>query len=87
MYLTDFPELANLPGDQASSVEFISAPTQSKMVCLKWIPISETIQRVTESRDIHLYLHDPNNWMDIMAVWHLLVEHPFAAGFRQTCKA
>ena len=25
--------------------------------------------------------------MDIMLVRHLLVEHPFAAGFDQTCKA
>ena len=25
--------------------------------------------------------------MDIMLVHHLLVEHPFASGFGQTCKA
>jgi hypothetical protein len=25
--------------------------------------------------------------MDIMLVCHVLVEHPFAAGFSQTCKA
>ena len=61
MSLTDSPELAHLPEDQASSAESFSAPTQSKMVCLKWIPISETIHRGTESRDIHLFLHDSDN--------------------------
>ena len=44
MSLTDSPELAHLPEDQASSAESLSAPSQSKMVCLKWIPISENVQ-------------------------------------------
>ena len=87
MLLTDSPELAHLPEDQASSAESLSAPSQSKMVCLKWIPISETVQMNASSRVIHLFLHDPNNWMDIMLVQQLLVEHPFAARFGQTCKA
>ena len=87
MLLTDSPELAHLPEDQASSAEPLSAPSQSKMACLKWIPISETMHRGTGSRDIHLFLHDPDSWMDIMLVQNLLVEHPFAAGFGQTCKA
>ena len=87
MLLTDSPELAHLPEDQPSSAESLSTPSQSKMVCLKWIPISETIHRGAGSRDIHPFLHDSINWMDIMLMWHLLVEHPFAAGFGQTCKA
>jgi hypothetical protein len=87
MSLTDSPELTHLPEDQAPSAESLSAPSQSKMVCLKWIPISETVQRGTGSKVIHLFLHDRNNWMDNMLVHHLLVEHPFAAGFGQTCKA
>ena len=53
----------------------------------QWIPISETVQRGTGSNDIHLFLHNHNNSMDIMLVCHLLVEHPFAAGFGQNCKA
>ena len=85
--LTESPELTHLPEDQAPSAEFLSAPSQSKMVCLKWIPISETVLRGTGSRVIHLFLHDKKNWMDVMLVQHLLVEHPFAAGFGQTCKA
>ena len=87
MSLTDSPELAHLPEDLPSSTESFSAPTQSKMVCLKWIPISETIHRGDGSRDIHPFLHDPINWMDIMLMRHLLVEPPFATGFGQTCKA
>ena len=85
--LSDSPELTHLPEDQAPSAESLSAPSQSKMVCLKWIPISETVLRGTGSRVIHLFLHDKKNWMDVMLVQHLLVEHPFAAGFGQTCKA
>jgi hypothetical protein len=87
MLLTDSPECTHLPEDQALSAESLCAPSQSKMVCLKWIPISETVQRGTGSGVIHLFLHNQNNWMDIMLVHHLLVEHPFAAGFGQTCKA
>ena len=87
MSITDSPELTHLPEDQAPSAESLSAPSQSKMVCLKWIPISETVLRGTGSRVIHLFLHDKKNWMDVMLVQHLLVEHPFAAGFGQTCKA
>ena len=87
MMLTDSPELSHLPENQASSAESLSAPSQSKMIFLKWIPISETVQMGSLSRVIHLFLHDPNTWMDIMLVQQLLVEHPFAAGFGQTCKA
>ena len=87
MSLAASPELAPLPEDQASSAESLSAPSQSKMVHLKWIPISETVQKGTGSKVIHLFLHNNNNWMDIMLVHHLLVEHPCAAGFGQTCKA
>jgi hypothetical protein len=86
MLLTDSPELTHLPEDQAPSAESLSAPSQSKMVCLKWIPFSETVQSGTGSKVIHLFLHDRDNWMDIMLVQHLLVEHPFAAGIGQTCK-
>ena len=57
------------------------------MVCLSWVPISEIIHKSAGSRDIHLFLHSPNNQTEIMLVWHLLVEHPFAAGFGQTYKA
>ena len=74
--LTDSSELAHSPEDQATSAESFSAPTQSKMDYFKWIPISETIHRGTGSTDIHPFFHDPGNWMDIMLVWHLLVEHP-----------
>ena len=87
MMLTDSPELTHLPEDKAPSAESLSAPSQSKMICLKWILISETVQRGTGSRVINLFLYDCSNWMDIMLVHHLLVEHPFAAGFGQTCKA
>jgi hypothetical protein len=87
MLLTDSPEFTHLLEDQAPSVESLSAPSQSKMVCLKWIPISETVQIGTGSKVIHLFLHSHDNWVDIILVHHLLVEHPFAAGFGQTCKA
>ena len=87
MSLSDSPELTHLPEDQAPSAESLSALSQSKMVRLKWIPISETVQRGTGSKVIHLFLHGCDNWMDIMLVRHLLVDHPFAAGFGQTCKA
>ena len=87
MLLTDSPELAHLQDDQVSSFQSFSAPTQSKMVCLKWFPISETIHRGTGSRDIHLFLYYPDSWIDIMLVQHLFVEHLFAAEFGQTCKA
>ena len=87
MLLTDSPELTHLPEDQDPPAESLSAPSQSKMVSLKWIPISETVQKGTGSKVIHLFLYDQNNWMDILLVQHLLVEHPFAAGFGQTCKA
>jgi hypothetical protein len=87
MSLTDSPELTHLQEDQAPPVESLSAKSQSKMVHLKWIPISETVQKGTGSKVIHLFLHNHNNWMDIMLVCHLLVDHPFAAGFGQTCKA
>ena len=69
MLLTDFPELVHLPEDQATSVESFSASTQSKIVCLKWIPISEPIHRDNESRDIHQFTHSPEYWMDIMLVY------------------
>jgi hypothetical protein len=84
MSLSDSPELTHLPEDQAPSAESLSAPSQSKMICLKWIPISETVQMGTVSKVIHLFLHDQNNWMDIVLVHHLLVEYPFAAAFGQT---
>jgi hypothetical protein len=87
MLLTHSTELTHLPEDQAPLAESFSAPSQSKMVHLKWIPISETVQRGTGSKIIHLFLHNCNNWVDIMLVQHLLVEHSFAAGFGQTCKA
>jgi hypothetical protein len=87
MLLSDSPELTHLPEDQAPSAESLSAPSQSKMVHLKWIPISETLQRGTGSKVIHLFLHNCNKWMDIVLVHHLLVAHPFVAGFGQTCKA
>ena len=87
MSLTDSPELTHLPEDQGSLAESLSAPSQSKMVCLKWIPISENVQMGSLSRVIHVFLHDPNNWMDIMLVWQLLVDHPYAAGTGQICKA
>jgi hypothetical protein len=57
------------------------------MVCLKGIPISETVQKGTGSKVIHLFLHNQNNWMDVILVHQPLVEHPFAAGFGQTYKA
>ena len=87
MLLTDSTELTHLPEDQAPPAESLSAPSQSKMVHLKWIPISETVQKGTGSKVVHLFLHDGDNWMDIILVRHLLVEHPFAAEFGQTCKA
>ena len=87
MLLTDSPDFAHLLGDQASSAESFSSPTQSKMVSFIWIPISDAMHRGTRSMDIHLFLHDLDSWMNSMLVWYLLVEHPFAAGFGQTCKA
>ena len=68
MMLTDSPELAHLPEDQATSAESFSAPTQSKMDYLKLIPISETFHRGTGLMDIYLLPHNPDNWMDIMLV-------------------
>ena len=74
MSLTDSPELTHLPEDQAPSAESLSAPSQSKMVCLKWIPISETVQRGAGSKVIHLFLQDCDNWMDIMDTPACLVD-------------
>ena len=65
MSLTDPPELAHLPGDQALSVKSFIALLQSKIVPLKWILISETVQRGTRSKVIHLFLHDWYNWRGI----------------------
>ena len=48
---------------------------------------SYTLTKGTGSKVIHLFLHNHNNWMDILLMHHLLVEHPCAAGFGQTCKA
>ena len=87
MSLTHSPVLTHIPENQAPSAESLSATSQSNMVCLKWIPISETVQRGIVSKVIHLLLHNQNNWMDIMLVHYLLAEYPFAAGFSQTCKA
>ena len=87
MLLTRSPELTHILEDQAPSAESLSATSQSNIVCLKWISISETVQRGIGSKIIHLFLHNQNNWMDIMLVHYLLVEYPFAAGFSQTCKA
>ena len=81
MLLTDSPEFEHLLEDQASSAESFSAPTQSKIVCLKWIPMFMTIHRGTGSRDIHLFPHNLENKIDIMLVGHLLVEHLFATRF------
>ena len=36
---------------------------------------------------IHPFLVDKNNWMDIMLVRHLIVEHPFSATFGKHGKA
>jgi hypothetical protein len=36
---------------------------------------------------VHPFLVDKNNWMDIMLVQHLLVEHPFSAAFGKQRKA
>ena len=81
MLLTDSPELAHLPEDQAYSAESSIAPILSKIVCLKQIPITETIRRGTGSRNIHIFLHNLDSWIDILLVGHLLVKHPLVAGF------
>ena len=36
---------------------------------------------------IHPFLFDQNNWMDIILVRHLLVEHPFSTTFGKHVKA
>jgi hypothetical protein len=68
MWLTDSPELTHLPENQTPSAESLSALLQSKTVHHKWIPISETVQKGPGSKVIHLFLHDCDNWMDIMLV-------------------
>lgn len=45
MLLTAPPELVPLPDNQALPAESLIEPSQSKRVCLKWITISETVQR------------------------------------------
>ena len=48
---------------------------------LKWVPIYDTVPEGVELKVIHPFLVSKNNWMDIMLVRHLLVEHPFSATF------
>jgi hypothetical protein len=36
---------------------------------------------------IHPFHVDKSNWMDIILVWHLLVEYPFSATFGKYGKA
>ena len=62
MLLIDPPELAHLPEDQAHLLESFIAPSQSKILCLKWISTSETVHRSTGLKLIHLFLRDCINW-------------------------
>ena len=87
MLITDSPELMNLQEDQAPSTESLIAPSQPRIIWLKWTPIFETVQRGARPKKVPSFLHSQNDWMDIMLIYHLLAEHPFATKFDQTCKA
>ena len=75
LLFTDPPEFVHLFEDQSPSAEAFIAPSQSKMVHLKGITIFGTAQRGDGSKLTHLLLQHWYNWMDIILVQHLLVEH------------
>ena len=82
-------ELADNSQDVWSTIAeypFLHAP-HPRQNQLKWIPIFYTVQEGTGLKVIHPVLMDKNNWMDIMLVRHLLVDHPFSATFGKHGKA
>ena len=82
-------ELADQSHNEGSTVaeySFLHAP-HPRQNWLKWVHILNTVQEGTGLKVIHLFLMDKNNWMDIMLVRHLLVDHPFSATFGNHGKA
>ena len=82
-------ELTDQSQDEGSTIakcSFLYAP-HPRQNQLKWVPIFETVQEGTGLKVTHPFLMDKNNWMDIMLVWHLLVDHPFSATYWKHGKA
>ena len=82
-------ELTDQSQDEGSNVteySFLHAP-DPRQHWLKWVHIFDTVQEGTGLKVIHPFLMDKNNWMDIMLVQHLLVDHPFSATFGKHGKA
>ena len=82
-------ELNDQSQDEGSAIaeySFLHAPHPSQNR-LKWVPIFETVAEGTGLKVTHPFLMDKNNWMDIMLVRHLLVDHPFSATFGKHGKA
>ena len=76
-------ELTDQSQDEGSAIagySFLHAhhPRQN---WLKWVPIFTTVQEGTGLKVTHPFLMDKNNWMDILLVQHLLVDHPFSATY------
>ena len=53
MLLNGLPEIAHLPEGHALTAASFIAPLQFMIICLKWILIFETVQRVAMSRVIY----------------------------------
>jgi hypothetical protein len=73
-------------GSTAAEFSLLHAP-YLRQNWLKWVPIYDTVQKGKGLKIIHPFLVDKSNWMDIMLVWHLMVEHPFSAAFGKHGKA
>ena len=74
-------ELTDQTQDEGSTIaecSFLHAP-HPRQNWLKWVSIFTTVQEGTGLNIIHPFLNFKDNWMDIMLVQHLLVDHPFSA--------
>ena len=76
---TDSLELAHLPEDLDSSAEFLRTPIQSKMICLKWIPISDTIscRQALQAQKIINTSSSLKSWIsNLFPYWMVLLSMP-----------
>ena len=83
---TELTEQSQDKGSTAAEFSLLHAP-YLRQNQLKWATIYDTVQEGMELKAIHAFLIDKNNWMDIVLVQHLLVDHPFSATFRKHSKA
>ena len=82
----ELPDQSQDEGSTIAEYSFLHAP-HPRQNWLKWIPIFDNVQEGTGLKVTHPFLMDKNNWMDIMLVQHLLVDHPFSATFGKHGKA